>query len=70
MSYTTQVNSEKRTFDVDGAMPLHWVLWDVLDLKGSKFGCGIGLCAACTIHLGGVPIRFCVTPVSSRRHDN
>lgn len=41
MSYTIQVNSEKRSFDVDGAMPLFWVLWDVLDLKGSKFGCGI-----------------------------
>ncbi len=65
MSYTIQVNSEKRTVDVDGDMPLLWVLRDVLDLKGSKFGCGIGLCGACTVHLGGAPIRSCLTPVSS-----
>ena len=65
MSYTIQVNSEKRTVNVDGDMPLLWVLRDVLDLKGSKFGCGIGLCGACTVHLGGAPIRSCLTPVSS-----
>jgi isoquinoline 1-oxidoreductase alpha subunit len=65
MSYTIQVNSEKRTVDVDGDMALLWVLRDVLDLKGSKFGCGIGLCGACTVHLGGAPIRSCLTPVSS-----
>jgi isoquinoline 1-oxidoreductase subunit alpha len=65
MSYTIQVNSEKRTVDVDGDMPLLWVLRDVLDLKGSKFGCGIGLCGACTVHLGGAPIRSCLTPISS-----
>jgi isoquinoline 1-oxidoreductase subunit alpha len=70
MSYTIQANSEKRTFDVDGAMPSLWVLWDVLDLKGSKFGCGIGLCAACIVHLGVAPMRSCLTPISSRRHDN
>jgi aerobic-type carbon monoxide dehydrogenase small subunit (CoxS/CutS family) len=45
MSYTIQVSSEKRSFDVDRNMPLLWVLWDVLDLKGSKFGCGKG-CAS------------------------
>ena len=67
MSYTIQVNSEKRTVDVDGDMPLLWVLRDVLDLKGSKFGCGIGLCGACTVHLGGAPIRSCLTPISSVR---
>jgi isoquinoline 1-oxidoreductase alpha subunit len=65
MSYTIEVNSEKRTVDVDGDMPLLWVLRDVLDLKGSKFGCGVGLCGACTVHLGGAPIRSCLTPVSS-----
>jgi isoquinoline 1-oxidoreductase subunit alpha len=65
MSYTIEVNNQKRTVDVDGDMPLLWVLRDVLDLKGSKFGCGIGLCGACTVHLGGAPVRSCVIPVSS-----
>jgi isoquinoline 1-oxidoreductase subunit alpha len=65
MTYTIQVNGAKRNVDVDGDMPLLWVLRDVLDLKGSKFGCGIGLCGACTVHLDGEPIRSCSTPVSS-----
>jgi isoquinoline 1-oxidoreductase subunit alpha len=65
MSYTIEVNNQKRTVEVDGDMPLLWVLRDVLDLKGSKFGCGIGLCGACTVHLGGAPVRSCVTPLSS-----
>jgi isoquinoline 1-oxidoreductase alpha subunit len=65
MSYTIEVNNQKRSVDVDGDMPLLWVLRDVLDLKGSKFGCGVGLCGACTVHLGGSPIRSCLTPVSS-----
>ncbi len=65
MSYTIEVNNQKRTVDVDGDMPLLWVLRDVLDLKGSKFGCGMGLCGACTVHLGGAPIRSCQVPVSS-----
>jgi aerobic-type carbon monoxide dehydrogenase small subunit (CoxS/CutS family) len=46
-------------------MPLLWVLRDVLDLKGSKFGCGVSQCGACTVHLSGKPVRSCVTPVSS-----
>jgi len=65
MAYTIKVNGATRTVDVDGDMPLLWVLRDELDLKGSKFGCGVGLCGACTIHLNGEAIRSCLTPVSS-----
>ena len=65
MPYTIQVNGTKRTVDVDGDMPLLWVLRDVLGLKGSKFGCGVGLCGACTVHLAGEPVRSCSTPISS-----
>jgi isoquinoline 1-oxidoreductase alpha subunit len=49
MAYTIEVNGLKRTVDVDGDTPLLWVLRDELDLKGSKFGCGVGLCGACTV---------------------
>jgi isoquinoline 1-oxidoreductase alpha subunit len=65
MAYTIQVNNTKRTVDVDGDMPLLWVLRDELDLKGSKFGCGAGLCGACTVHLNGVAVRSCQTPIAS-----
>lgn len=58
------VNGISHRLDLDPAMPLLWVLRDVLGLAGTKFGCGIGQCGACTIHLNGEAIRSCVTPVS------
>ena len=65
MSYTINVNGQSRTVDVEGDTPLLWVLRDELDLKGSKFGCGMGLCGACTVHINGNAIRSCVTPIAS-----
>jgi isoquinoline 1-oxidoreductase alpha subunit len=65
MAYTIEVNRDKRTVDVDGDMPLLWVLRDELNLKGTKFGCGYGLCGACTVHLDGEAVRACQTPISS-----
>jgi isoquinoline 1-oxidoreductase alpha subunit len=65
MSYTIEVNGQPRVVDVDGSTPLLWVLRDVLELKGSKFGCGMGLCGACTVHIGGVAARSCVTPIAA-----
>lgn len=65
MAYTIEVNHAKRIVDVDGDMPLLWVLRDELNLKGAKFGCGVGLCGACTVHLGGQAVRSCITPIST-----
>jgi isoquinoline 1-oxidoreductase alpha subunit len=65
MAFTIEVNGAKRTVDADGDTPLLWVLRDQLDLKGSKFGCGVGLCGACTVHLDGVAARSCSTPLAS-----
>jgi isoquinoline 1-oxidoreductase alpha subunit len=65
MPYTVEINHVKHTVDVDGDMPLLWVLRDELNLKGSKFGCGAGLCGACTVHLNGQAVRSCITPISS-----
>jgi isoquinoline 1-oxidoreductase subunit alpha len=59
-----RVNGKSTTVDVPSDMPLLWVLRDVLDLKGTKFGCGMAQCGACTVHVGGTPTRSCVTPVS------
>ena len=64
MAYSLTVNGTTHAIDVDEATPLLWVLRDVLDLKGSKYGCGSGLCGACTVHINGVATRSCVTPVS------
>jgi isoquinoline 1-oxidoreductase subunit alpha len=59
------VNGKDTEVDVDGDMPLLWVLRDTLALTGTKFGCGRALCGACTVHLQGAPVRSCVTPVSA-----
>ena len=65
MPFTLTVNGKATTVDVPGDMPLLWVLRDVLNLKGTKFGCGIAQCGACTVHRAGVAIRSCSTPVST-----
>ncbi|AKM31197.1 (2Fe-2S)-binding protein [Pandoraea faecigallinarum] len=60
-----QLNGKPVKVDVDPATPLLWTLRDALDMTGTKFGCGMALCGACTVHLDGAPIRSCVTPVSA-----
>jgi isoquinoline 1-oxidoreductase subunit alpha len=65
MPFTLNVNGKTTTVDVPGDMPLLWVIRDVLNLKGTKFGCGIGQCGACTVHLNGRPVRSCSTPVKA-----
>jgi isoquinoline 1-oxidoreductase alpha subunit len=65
MSTSFKVNGKAVTVDVPPDMPLLWVLRDVLDLKGTKFGCGAAHCGACTVHLGGAATRSCVLPVSA-----
>ena len=65
MKFTLSVNGQRRSVDVDPRTPLVWVLRDELDLKGTKFGCGMSLCGACTVHMDGAPIRACSTPVSA-----
>ncbi len=62
---TVKVNGEAHTVEVPPEMPLLWVLRDVIGLTGTKFGCGMALCGACTVHLDGRPIRSCVTPVAA-----
>jgi isoquinoline 1-oxidoreductase subunit alpha len=65
MALTISVNTKTYTVDVDGDTPLLWVLRDVLGMTGTKFGCGIALCGACTVHIDGAPTRSCITPVAS-----
>jgi isoquinoline 1-oxidoreductase subunit alpha len=60
-----RLNGKARTVDVPPAMPLLWVLRDTLGMTGTKFGCGMSLCGACTVHLDGQPVRACVTPISN-----
>jgi isoquinoline 1-oxidoreductase subunit alpha len=59
------LNQKERSFDVDPQMPLLWVIRDYAGLKGTKYGCGISQCGACTVHLDGVPVRSCQLPVSA-----
>ncbi len=63
MAVSLTVNGVERELDVEGDTPLLWVVRDELGLKGTKFGCGAGLCGACTVHLNGQPVRSCSTPV-------
>ncbi len=63
--YTLTVNGRARTVDVPADTPLLWVLRDSLDLVGTKYGCGLGLCGACTVHLDGAAVRSCQLPVAS-----
>ena len=65
MAFKLTVNGRSSTVDVAPDMPLLWALRDVLNLKGTKYGCGIGQCGACTVHLGGKAVRSCLTPVSA-----
>jgi len=64
MAYAITVNDETRHVDVDADTPLLWVLRDNLGLTGTKFGCGIAMCGACTVHMDGKPLRSCSIPVS------
>ena len=62
---TIQINDKAHSVDVPEEMPLLWVLRDELGMTGTKFGCGMALCGACTVHLDGEPVRSCTTPVSA-----
>ena len=65
MAYTLNVNGKSASVDAPADMPLLWALRDILNLKGTKFGCGIGACGACTVHIDGKPARACQTRVSA-----
>ena len=65
MTFVIEVNGDTHQVDVDGDTPLLWVLRDVLGMTGTKFGCGMAQCGACTVHLDGVAVRTCVLPVGA-----
>jgi isoquinoline 1-oxidoreductase alpha subunit len=65
MAFVIKVNNQAHSVDVDGDTPLLWVLRDVLGMTGTKFGCGMALCGACTVHIDGAPTRSCVTSIDS-----
>jgi isoquinoline 1-oxidoreductase alpha subunit len=62
---TVILNGRNTTLDADGDMPLLWALRDIVGLTGTKYGCGMALCGACTVHLEGAPVRSCVTPLNA-----
>lgn len=62
---TLKINGKNHTVDVDPKMPLLWAIRDAVGLTGTKYGCGIAQCGACTVHMNGIPVRSCSTPVSS-----
>jgi len=62
---TLTINGKAQEFDVDPATPILWVLREQAELTGTKYGCGIAMCGACTVHLNGMPIRSCVTPIQA-----
>ncbi|WP_439923177.1 (2Fe-2S)-binding protein [Nitrobacter sp. JJSN] len=65
MAFTIKVNGNAHSLDVDGDTPLLWILRDVLGMTGTKFGCGMALCGACTVHIDGVATRSCITSIDS-----
>jgi isoquinoline 1-oxidoreductase alpha subunit len=65
MAYDLTINGERRSVEVDGDTPLLWVIRDVLGMTGTKYGCGVAQCGACTVHIDGQPARSCATPVES-----
>ena len=65
MVYTLKVNGDTKTLNVEGDTPLLWVLRDHLGLTGTKYGCGVAACGACTVHIDGVAMRSCVLPIES-----
>ena len=65
MAFSVKINGSQHSVDVDEDTPLLWVLRDVLGMTGTKFGCGLALCGACTVHVDGVATRSCITPVDS-----
>lgn len=65
MTFAIKINGATQSVDVDGDTPLLWVLRDVLGMTGTKFGCGMALCGACTVHVNGEPTRSCITPIDA-----
>jgi isoquinoline 1-oxidoreductase subunit alpha len=70
MASTLKINGEQKTVDAAADTPLLWVLRDILGMTGTKFGCGIAQCGACTVHIDGKPVRSCLLPISAVRDRN